>query len=169
MLGARAVGKSSLLQQFTEQTFSQNYFPTIERTQPFELEVQGQKYELLLVDTAGQDEHSLLPDRLMVNVHGYVLVYSVTSRESLMMLQNVHDQLLTRTGLSTLPLVVVGNKIDLTSQRVVTTEEGEQMAKSLNAVHIEASAKTNTNIRRVFESMLQQMDPPVAPEQCLLL
>ena len=46
-----------------------------------ELKVLGHEYQLKIVDTAGQDEYSIFPQSLTVNLHGYVLVYSVTSEK----------------------------------------------------------------------------------------
>ena len=44
--------------------------------------VRGHEYELQLVDTAGQDEFSIMPPNYSVDIHGYVLVYSIDSMKS---------------------------------------------------------------------------------------
>ena len=43
--------------------------------------VGGQEYELELIDTAGQDELSIVSQSHSMNLDGYVLVYSVTSEK----------------------------------------------------------------------------------------
>lgn len=60
--------------------------------------VNNQEYELKLVDTAGQDEYSILPTQYSVDVHGYVLVYSITSPKSFEIIQIIYDKLLDMAG-----------------------------------------------------------------------
>jgi Ras-related protein Rab-2A len=47
-------------------------------------------------------------------------------------------------------MMLVGNKADLYEKRVVTTEEGEEFAKSNNMLFMETSAKTGFNIDNLF-------------------
>ncbi|XP_047205607.1 GTP-binding protein Rheb isoform X2 [Girardinichthys multiradiatus] len=79
VLGYRSVGKSSLTIQFVEGQFVDSYDPTIENTFTKTMTVNGQEYNLQLVDTAGQDEYSIFPESYTIDVNGYVLIYSVTS------------------------------------------------------------------------------------------
>lgn len=60
--------------------------------------VNNQEYDLKLVDTAGQDEYSILPTQYSMDIHGYVLVYSITSPKSFEIIQIIYDKLLDMTG-----------------------------------------------------------------------
>jgi len=60
--------------------------------------VNNQEFELKLVDTAGQDEYSILPTQYSMDIHGYVLVYSITSPKSFEIIQIIYDKLLDMTG-----------------------------------------------------------------------
>jgi len=60
--------------------------------------VDNQDYELKLVDTAGQDEYSILPSQYSMDIHGYVLVYSITSPKSFEIIQIIYEKLLDMTG-----------------------------------------------------------------------
>ena len=60
--------------------------------------VNSQDYELKLVDTAGQDEYSIFPTQYSMDIHGYVLVYSITSAKSFEIVQIIYDKLLDITG-----------------------------------------------------------------------
>lgn len=82
ILGYRSVGKTSLAHQFVEGEFLEGYDPTVENTYSKTVTLGKDEFHLHLVDTAGQDEHSILPYSLIIGVHGYVLVYSVTSLPS---------------------------------------------------------------------------------------
>jgi GTPase SAR1 family protein len=68
-----------------------------------------------VVDTAGQDELSLIPSVYAVNVDGYVIVYSVQSLASFHVAQSIYERLISTTGLQTgrFPVVLVANKVDL--------------------------------------------------------
>lgn len=60
--------------------------------------VNGQEYDLKLVDTAGQDEYSIFPTQYTLDMHGYVLVYSITSLKSFEVVQIIYEKLLDITG-----------------------------------------------------------------------
>lgn len=60
--------------------------------------VNSQDYELKLVDTAGQDEYSIFPTQYSMDIHGYVLVYSITSKKSFETVKIIYDKLLDITG-----------------------------------------------------------------------
>lgn len=60
--------------------------------------VNSQDYEVKLVDTAGQDEYSIFPTQYSMDIHGYVLVYSITSAKSFEVVQIIYDKLLDITG-----------------------------------------------------------------------
>lgn len=60
--------------------------------------INSQDYELKLVDTAGQDEYSIFPSQYSIDVHGYVLVYSITSTKSFNVVKSIYEKLLDITG-----------------------------------------------------------------------
>jgi len=64
-MGSRSVGKSSLVIQFVQGQFVDSYDPTIENTFNKTMKVHGQEYEVLVVDTAGQDEYSIFPTQVL--------------------------------------------------------------------------------------------------------
>lgn len=94
----------------------------------------------------------------LIGIHAYMLVYSIASRASFDMITIIRDKILNSIGADTLPMVVVGNKADLESQRQVSTEEGQQLADSIHAAFVETSAKSNLNIDKAFEALIAQID-----------
>lgn len=93
-----------------------------------------------------QDEYSILNSKHAIGIHGYVLVYSIASRNSFDMIQTVHDKILNYTGTESVPCVVVGQKSDLHVQRQVSEQEGKQLASSLKCAWVETSARHNANV-----------------------
>ncbi|TNY19704.1 P-loop containing nucleoside triphosphate hydrolase protein [Rhodotorula diobovata] len=117
LLGSRSVGKSSLTVQFVDQHFVDSYYPTIENTFTKMVKYKGQDFQLDIIDTAGQDEFSILSSRHAVGLHGWILVYSVSSRSSFEMCSIIREKILNYTGRDSVPMVLVGNKSDLAVQR----------------------------------------------------
>lgn len=74
--------------------FVESYYPTIENTFSKEIRVKGQEYATEIVDTAGQDEYSILNSKHFIGIHGYMLVYSVASLPSFEMVQVIRDKIL---------------------------------------------------------------------------
>lgn len=171
VMGFRSVGKSSLTIQFVENQFVDSYDPTIENTFDKHLRINGQDYQLKIIDTAGQDEYSIFPHSLSVNIHGYVLVYAVTSAKSFEIVQIIYEKLLDSTGKSNIPLVLVGNKTDLHMERNISTQQGKQLADSWGATFVESSAKQNESVEEIFKAVLQLIDgnPQLKDEKCAIL
>ncbi|CAB4384763.1 unnamed protein product [Rhizophagus irregularis] len=163
VLGSRAVGKSSLTIQFVENHFVDSYYPTIENTFNKVIRYRGQEIAAEIIDTAGQDEHSILNSAHAVGIHGYILVYSVTSRQSFEMVKIVRDKILNYTGTESVPMVLVGNKTDLHLQRQLSYEEGKELSQQWGCSWIEASAKHNENITKIFELMISEIEKSLNP------
>jgi len=175
VLGSRSVGKSSLVVQYTENHFVEAYYPTIENTYTKGINHKGVEYDCDIIDTAGQDEYSILNHKHAIGVHGYVLVYSVASRASFDMVRIVYEKIINFCGLPSIPCVIVGQKRDLAPYRQVSEKEGQELAQSIGSAWIETSARRNENIAQVFELCLIEIEKArrgtAAPEpsKCCLM
>ncbi|KAG8797833.1 GTP-binding protein [Serendipita sp. 399] len=169
VLGSRAVGKSSLIVKFVEDHFVEPYYPTIEQSYFKQVQFKGKDYDVSIIDTAGQDEYSLLSAKHAVGIHGYLLVYSVINRQSFEMVRIVYEKLKAFQDIEHLPAVVVGQKSDLVDKdntlREVTADEAEKLAKECNLRWIETSAKANANVTRVFDMCLEEIEKSMNPNQ----
>lgn len=144
--------------QFVDQHFVESYYPTIENQFSKLIEFKGVKYTTEIIDTAGQDEFSIMNQKHLIGIHGYMMIYSIASRSTFEMISIIRDKILNATGADTLPMVIVGNKADLETQREVTTAEGQALADSFGAAFIETSAKDNKNVNKAFELLIGQID-----------
>lgn len=96
-----------------------------------------------------------------MGVHGYVLVFSITSRQSLDTLSQVNDVLLNALGDAPedqVPRVLVGSMKDLESMRQVSHEEASAFARSIGVPYIECSSKTGENVADVFHTLLKEIE-----------
>ena len=162
ILGYRSVGKSCLTIQFVQSKFVEYYEPTIEHTFKKSIVIKDHRYDLSLVDTAGQDEYTIFPPEYSVEMNGYVLVYSIDSPQSFEICKNIHFKLVDLLGTSDIPTILVGNKCDLeqsnSNRRKVSREEGKKLAEDINAMFIETSAKDNENVEYIFRTLIVKMD-----------
>lgn len=166
IVGSRSVGKSSLAVRYVDGHFVESYYPTIENTFSKEIRVKGQEYATEIVDTAGQDEYSILNSKHFIGIHGYMLVYSVASLPSFEMVQVIRDKILNHLGTDSVPIVIVGNKSDLRpDQRQVTAEEGKALADRFKCPWTEASARYNENVARAFELLICQIEKSQNPAE----
>lgn len=137
---------------------------------------------LEILDTAGQEEYTALRDQWIRDGEGFILVYSITSRNSydrirkfFTQVQRVKDssQPHSPIGASYLqqsmaaqngpvytgpvPVMLVGNKSDQHHEREVSSQEGQALAKELNCAFVEASAKNCVNVERAFYDVVRQL------------
>lgn len=157
-MGYRSVGKSCLTIQYVDNLFVDSYDPSIENIFTKNAKIRGQEYCLKLVDTAGQDEYSIFPSLYAIDIHGYCLVYSIDSQKSFEVVRIIYDKLSDLTSKVHIPIVLVGNKMDLSKERVVPYEEGKKLANYMRAAFMEVSAKQNALVDEMFQNLIAQIE-----------
>jgi small GTP-binding protein len=157
VLGQGGVGKSALTVRFVQGIFLVKYDPTIEDSYRKLVEVDNEQYMLEILDTAGTEQFTAMRDLYMKNGQGFVLVYSIIAQSTFNELQEMRDQILRVKDTTSVPMVLVGNKCDLADQRVITTEQGQEMAKKWNCTFMESSAKTGHNVNEIFYDLVRQI------------
>ncbi|XP_035550315.1 ras-related protein RABC1-like isoform X2 [Juglans regia] len=155
MIGDSGVGKSSLLLSFTSDTF-EDLSPTIGVDFKVKyVNIGGKKLKLAIWDTAGQERFRTLTS-------SYYRVYDVTRKETFTNLSEVwaKEVDLYSTNQDCIKMLV-GNKLDKESDRVVTKKEGINFARECGCLFIECSAKTRVNVQQCFEELvLKILDTP---------
>lgn len=74
---------------------------------------------LSILDTAGQEEFSAMREQYMRSGEGFLLVFSVTDYSSFEEMFKYHRSILRVKDRDSFPCLLIGNKTDLESQRVV--------------------------------------------------
>eukprot|EP00276_Gloeochaete_wittrockiana_P003369 CAMPEP_0184650074 /NCGR_PEP_ID=MMETSP0308-20130426/7564_1 /TAXON_ID=38269 /ORGANISM="Gloeochaete witrockiana, Strain SAG 46.84" /LENGTH=195 /DNA_ID=CAMNT_0027083323 /DNA_START=55 /DNA_END=642 /DNA_ORIENTATION=- len=159
VVGAGGVGKSALTVRFIQGNFVEKYDPTIEDSYRKLVEVDGTACMLDIMDTAGQEEYSALRDQYMKTGQGFVLAYSITTTTSFDAASKLRNQILRiKEDSPDIPIMIVGNKLDLEEERQVSTEQGKGLAQKFGCGFIEASAKTNNNVKEIFFELVRMIN-----------
>jgi len=167
VLGSGGVGKSALTVQFVQGIFVEKYDPTIEDSYRKQVEIDGTQCMLEILDTAGTEQFTAMRDLYMKNGQGFVLVYSIIAQSTFNDLPDLREQILRVKDKDEVPMVLVGNKCDLNDQRVITTDQGEDLARKFQCAFLEASAKTRQNVDQIFHDLIRQINKlsPVKPSK----
>lgn len=124
-----------------------------------EIEIDGYPAILEILDTAGTEQFASMRDLYIKNGQGFVIVYSLTSKQSFNDSKLIRDQILRVKGTERVPIVLAANKSDLNGpQREVTTEEGFSLANEWCVPYIETSAKNSTIVNCLFAEIVKEMN-----------
>ncbi|NWY52713.1 DIRA2 protein, partial [Chionis minor] len=155
VFGAGGVGKSSLVLRFVKGTFRESYIPTIEDTYRQVISCDKSICTLQITDTTGSHQFPAMQRLSISKGHAFILVYSITSRQSLEELKPIYEQICQIKGdVESIPIMLVGNKNDENQNREVDSSEGEAMAKKWKCAFMETSAKLNHNVKELFQELL---------------
>jgi Ras-related protein Rap-1B len=158
VLGAGGVGKSALTVQYVQNIYIESYDPTIEDSYRKHTSVDGRACTLEILDTAGVEQFTAMRELYIKNGEGFILVYSVTSEDSLQELMELREQVVRIKDNANVPIVLVANKCDLQDERVVSSDKGVGVADSWGRVPFyETSAKFRSNVDEVFVDLVRQI------------
>ncbi|KAI9473496.1 MAG: ras-like protein 1 [Benjaminiella poitrasii] len=157
MVGEGGVGKSAVTIQFIQSHFVDEYDPTIEDSYRKQCIVDGECALLDILDTAGQEEYSAMREQYMRNGEGFVLVYSITSLRSFEQIQKLYQQIARVKDLDLFPVILIGNKCDMESNRQVPSHVGKSLAKQYGCQFLETSAKQKINIDEAFYGIVREI------------
>lgn len=165
VLGSGGVGKSALTVQFVQGIFVEKYDPTIEDSYRKQVEIDGTQCMLEILDTAGTEQFTAMRDLYMKNGQGFVLVFSLIAQSTFNDLPDLREQILRVKDTDNVPMVLVGNKCDLEDQRVISEEQGLELARKWNCQFIQASAKNRVNVEQIFIDLIRQINKQNPPKK----
>jgi Ras-related protein Rab-1A len=164
LIGDSGVGKSCLLLRFADHTYTESYISTIGvdfkiRT----IELDGKTIKLQIWDTAGQERFRTITSSYYRGAHGIIIVYDVTDMESF---NNVKQWLneIDRYASENVCKLLVGNKCDLVTKKVVDFEVAKEFADKLSIPFLETSAKAATNVEKAFLTMAAEIKNSLAAQ-----
>ncbi|PFH55145.1 hypothetical protein XA68_10612 [Ophiocordyceps unilateralis] len=183
--GDGGCGKSSITLRLVRSQWTSDYDPTIEDSYSVTRRIDGTTYHLALTDTAGQEEYRGMWAAANLGADAFLLVYDITSADSLHALQYFDDLIdmeaetrfdnaerARRAGLSlaranaagasgaktVAPVkIVAGNKCDLQESRQVPAAQGLEWARRRRCGFMETSARLEVNIEETFALIVRRV------------
>ncbi|XP_060116944.1 ras-related protein Rab-26 [Heteronotia binoei] len=158
LVGDSGVGKTCLLVRFKDGAFLAGSFIStvgIDFRNKV-LNVDGVKVKLQIWDTAGQERFRSVTHAYYRDAHALLLLYDVTNRASF---DNIQAWLteIQEYAKQDVVLMLLGNKVDSTQERVVKREDGEKLAKEYGVPFMETSAKSGLNVELAFTAIAKEL------------
>jgi len=168
LIGDSGVGKSCLLCRYSDDVFNSNFITTIGidfkiRT----IELDGAKIKLQIWDTAGQERFRTITQAYYRGAMGILLVYDVTDDKSF---NNIRTWMrnIEQHANEQVVKILLGNKCDMPDKKMVTWEQGNDLAKEYGIEFFETSAKTNVKVEEAFTAIaraIKNRKPPTPNPQ----
>ena len=158
LLGDSMVGKSTIVTKFINLDYTENLLATIGSDKydtKFKLE-NGKTIKLIIWDTAGQERFRSMALQALKAVHGIILVFDLTNKESF---DNINNWLETiKESLNNPNLILFGNKADEDQKKwQITREEAERFAEKLNMKYFETSGYKKIGLQEGFSSIVNDI------------
>jgi small GTP-binding protein len=153
ILGGNGCGKTSLLNRFMNGIFSPDIWSTV--GVDFRVDtrkIKGRDIVLKIWDTAGQERFDTIVHKYYPRCDGILLVIDLTNSQTAEDIRRLITNV-QRLCSKDVPILVVGNKVDLVEDRSVFPDS----IQDLPVDYIETSAKTDVNVDACFNQLLQKI------------
>ncbi|XP_074827600.1 ras-related protein Rab-37 isoform X1 [Natator depressus] len=118
--------------------------------------VDGVKVKLQIWDTAGQERFRSMTHAYYRDAQALLLFYDITSKMSFdnvrAWLTQIHEY-----AQKDVVIMLLGNKADVSSERVIRIEDGESLAREYGVPFMETSAKTGMNVELAFRAIAKEL------------
>ncbi len=115
----------------------------------------GSVVNCLIYDTGGQEKFKSINSQYYRKANAILLLYDITKKDSFDEINNYYSKEIRERCNKNIPVVLIGNKLDLENEREVSQEEAIILAKQENYVFRETSCKTNQNVANAFEALIE--------------
>lgn len=155
VLGSPAVGKSALVQVFHSDgtQYPKNYNMTVHTevcVKVVYIPDSPSSVELFIYDIAGHDVFLEYVPKYAEGASTFILVFDVTNQESFHALPRLLQIAKKARNGKSMHGILVANKIDLATRRLISSQQGEEFAKINKLAYFECSALNNTEVDAPF-------------------
>ncbi len=153
IIGDTEVGKTSLLLQYTEGYFPEDFISTIGvEFKMKKLKIKDMDINLQIWDTAGQERFKSITKNFFKDANGIIFMYDITKKDSY---ENVKNWIKDSENYTKkdIKIIVAGNKIDLESKRQVQREALDKYCNIKKIPGDEISAKLGIKVNDIFETL----------------
>lgn len=156
VVGCGGVGKSALTIQLIKNYFEPIYDPTIEDSYKKQVIVDGEVCHLDVLDTAGQEEYSVMKEHYMRTGEGFLIVFAINDAKSFEDWGTYREQIKRVKDSDRVPMVLVGNKSDLNDWKV-DIKAAREAATAHRLPFVEASALTRMGVDDAFYTLVREI------------
>ena len=151
-LGDASVGKSSIVLRYSDNKFNEAWLSTIGVDSKRKIvKIKGETVKVSIWDTAGQEKFQNIVKQYYNGANGVLLIFDITNKKSFDKINFWYKDLKQSVNIDEIFVCLVGNKIDLEENRVISKEEAEEYARENNMQYLEVSAKTGEGIKELFD------------------
>jgi len=157
IVGDSGCGKTNLLLRFTHNRFQLDSKSTIGVDFTTKnMTINHESVKVHLWDTAGQERYRSVAGSYYRGAQGIVIVFDVTNRETYTQL-GVWVKQVRQYVEGSVPLLIIGNKIDLVKERKVFVEEALRFGECHGAIYTETSCLTGQNVDDAFNILIKKI------------
>ena len=161
LLGESAVGKTSIIQRFTNDSFDLNCLSSLSaQFNSKTVTVNGETIKFDVWDTAGQEKYRSLARIFYKDAKVIIFVYDITNLKSFQEIQNYWYSETKDSCDNDVIYALVGNKSDLYEKEEVNEIDAQKYADEINAIFKTTSALSNVGINNLFENIAQKLLDP---------
>ena len=154
LCGEGGVGKTTLVTQFIQSSFEEDYKSTIGVSimkKAIKFEQWNTEVRFTIFDLAGQQQFVRVRQTYFKGAKAGFLIYDVTRKETFDKIENWYNE--AKQDESDIMMILVANKIDLVNERKVTEEEGKALAEKLKIPYLETSALNKDIVDEAFKTL----------------
>lgn len=154
LIGESGVGKTSLINRFTDEKYEQNYSCTIGVDFKIKsVKVGENTAKLQIWDTAGQERFRTITRGYYRGANCIIIVFDLSDSASFLKVSSWLNEI-SEYITEGVEVIILGNKADLIDERKIDTESVQNLLAEFNINKenfYEVSAKENKNVNEVFE------------------
>ena len=158
-IGNTLVGKTAISRNYLGEEFSPEEMLTVGmdrfvKEEEYIIREKKVRINISIYDTSGQERYEAIIFNFIKKCDGVLLVYSITDEQTFNDLTKWINKIRELQPDTKYPVILVGNKIDLEEQRVISKEKGEKIAKENLFPFYETSAKTGEKVNESFQHLI---------------
>ena len=157
IVGDSTVGKTNFIKKYVENKFNESYFAStgIDLITT-SIKIEGKSFKIQIWDTAGQEKYRAMTKNLFLKTQGIVIIFDISNETSFINLKSWMNDIKEECS-ADIPMILVGNKLDLEDKRVIDKERAMEFAKNEKLEYIETSSKTGENINKALSLIIEKI------------
>lgn len=157
LVGPPGVGKRNLTQRYCYNVFDPQDKLTIGVDFHVKtVEIQGKRIKLQIWDVAGEERFRFLLPTYTLGANAAMIIFDITKFKTIDQMYNWIQTIREKAG--DIPIMLIGNKLDLEDSRELKREKGIEIAKEFNlSSYSEISTKTGQNVEKIFEALTESV------------